>query len=434
MAAPASSFEAVKAPESNVQYPSYDGKPALQTEAEFLQRAREVAELLAVDVADRDLHNVIPYDQVALLKASGLVTALGPTKYGGGGQPFHVGLKIQREVSAGDGSIGQLLGYHYLWSYTAQIVGTPAQIDAEAKRYTEGALFHGGAVNPRDADLAITEADGGATLVFNGRKAFSTGSKVSDLTVLEGVLAGTETHVFAIADSHQAGIQYGDDWNNVLGMRGTQSGSITLTDVRVPWSAALGFTPAKAFTPLGAYNTTLLPAIQLVFANIYLGVAQGALAKAAAYTARATRPWPHTGAAHAHTQAKATDEFYIQDVYGALQARVWGLEAQLDAVGELLRAVLDRPVGERGGVTGAERGLLAVRVAAGKVQAIDVALDVTSRIYEVMGARSIAHKAGFDHFWRNVRTHSLHDPVAHKRAEVGRFVLSGELPPPTWYT
>lgn len=45
-----------------------------------------------------------------------------------------------------------------------------------------------------------------------------------------------------------------------------------------------------------------------------------------------------------------------------------------------------------------------------------------------MGARSIAHKAGFDHFWRNVRTHSLHDPVAHKRAEVGRFVLSGELP------
>lgn len=45
-----------------------------------------------------------------------------------------------------------------------------------------------------------------------------------------------------------------------------------------------------------------------------------------------------------------------------------------------------------------------------------------------MGARSIAHKAGFDHFWRNARTHSLHDPVAHKRAEVGRYVLLGEQP------
>ena len=29
---------------------------------------------------------------------------------------------------------------------------------------------------------------------------------------------------------------------------------------------------------------------------------------------------------------------------------------------------------------------------------------------------------------RNVRTHSLHDPAAHKRAEVGRYALLGELP------
>ena len=29
--------------------------------------------------------------------------------------------------------------------------------------------------------------------MFNGRKSFSTGSKVSDVTVLEGVLEGTNT-------------------------------------------------------------------------------------------------------------------------------------------------------------------------------------------------------------------------------------------------
>lgn len=280
----------------------------------------------------------------------------------------------------------------FVAGYAAQIVGTPEQIDFEAKRYTEGKLFYGGAVNPRDADLSVSEVDNGETLAFTGRKFFSTGSKVSDLTVLEGVLEGTETHVFAIADSHQEGIQYGDDWNNVLGMRGTQSGmfvpmphftvltpmvflgSIRITNVRVPWSGALGFV-SKQFTPLGAYNTTLLPAIQLVFANIYLGIAQGALAKAAAYTAKNTRAWPFAGAAN--QQAKATDEFYIQDIYGTLQAKVWGLEAQLDSVGELLRAVLDRK--DRESLTADERGRLAVRVAAGKVQAIDVALDVTAR-------------------------------------------------------
>lgn len=78
--------------------------------------------------------------------------------------------------------------YHYLWSYTAQVVGTPEQIERDNKRYTEGNFLIGGAVNPRDSDLTVTEAANGTDIVFNGRKAFSTGSKVSDLTVLEGVL------------------------------------------------------------------------------------------------------------------------------------------------------------------------------------------------------------------------------------------------------
>ena len=56
------------------------------------------------------------------------------------------------------------------------------------------------------------------------------------------------------------------------------------------------------------------------------------------------------------------------------------------------------------------------------------------RIFEVTGARSTATAEGLDRFWRNVRTHTLHDPVAYKRREVGRWVLEGELPEPTWYS
>jgi alkylation response protein AidB-like acyl-CoA dehydrogenase len=264
------------------------------------------------------------------------------------------------------------LGYHYLGSYTTQVVGTAKQIDIEAKRYTERKLVYGGAVNPRDADLTVSESKDGKSLVFSGRKAFSTGSKISDLTILEGVLEGTQTHVFAVADSHQDGIRYGDDWNNVLGMRGTQSGSVVIDSVTVPWSAALGFVN-KEFQPLGAYNTTLLPAIQNVFNNIYLGIAQGALSKAISYTNSKTRAWPFAG----DVKLKATDEFYIQDIYGDLQAKVWSIEAQVDAAGEQIRHLLDRP--DRTTLTAEERGEAAVRVAAAKVRAIDVSLEVTSR-------------------------------------------------------
>ena len=75
-----------------------------------------------------------------------------------------------------------------LSSWTALVVGTEEQIEAEQRRYISKKLFYGGAVNPRDSDLAITESEDGKSLIFNGKKAFSTGSKISDLTVLEGVL------------------------------------------------------------------------------------------------------------------------------------------------------------------------------------------------------------------------------------------------------
>lgn len=425
---PPSSFSSLKTDtksSSSLTYPTFDSRPAGY--AAFVERAREVSTLLGLDVAERDAKHEVPYKQVQLLKDAGLVTALGPKKYGGGGLTFEQGYQIQRIVSEGDGSIGQLLAYSYLWSYTANVVGTPEQIDQEAKRYTEGNFLFGGAVNPRDSDLAITESEDGKTLIFNGRKAFSTGSKVSDVTVLEGVIVGTETHVFGIVDSRQAGIKYGDDWNGVLGMRGTQSGSITITDVTVPWTSALGFNKNKEFVPLGAFNTLLLPGIQLTFSNFYLGIAQGALKKAAKYTAKNTRAWPFSG----DVKAKGTDEFYVQEIYGVLQSKLWALEAQIDVAGTKLGALISR---EDRTVTADERGEVSVRIAATKVTATEIALEVTSTIYEVLGARSIGASAGFDHFWRNVRTHTLHDPVAHKKAEVGRYVLLGEHPAPTWYT
>jgi alkylation response protein AidB-like acyl-CoA dehydrogenase len=73
-------------------------------------------------------------------------------------------------------------------------------------------------------------------------------------------------------------------------------------------------------------------------------------------------------------------------------------------------------------------------IAAAKQVAIDVGLEIGTRVYDVTGARATSNKVGLDIFWRNIRTHSLHDPVAHKRAEVCRYALLGELPEPTWYT
>ncbi|MGA5361478.1 acyl-CoA dehydrogenase family protein [Streptomyces purpurascens] len=385
----------------------------------WLARAAEVAAVLAADAAARDKAAATPYAEVQLLKDSGLVTLLGPVEHGGAGQDWPTAYRVVREVAKADGSIGQLLGYHYLWNWAARLVATREQwehVEAEAAR---NQWFFGGAVNPRDEDVVVR--DEGDTLTFTGRKSFSTGSKVSDVTVLEGVLEGTDDHVFAIVPSDSEGLTFHDDWDNI-GQRLTESGGVTLETVRVPWSAAAGYVD-KQFRPR-IYNTLNVPTIQLVFVNFYLGIATGALETAATYTRTKARAWLHGG--HEH----AVDEPYVIDTYGDLTAKLWAAEALADAVAAEGQKLHDDP----DAVTEQARGEFEVRVAAVKARATDVALEVTNRIFEVTGARATASAEGLDRFWRNVRTHTLHDPVAYKRREIGRHVLTGELPQPTWYS
>ncbi|WP_182379673.1 acyl-CoA dehydrogenase family protein [Nocardioides sp. WS12] len=391
----------------------------------WLDRARQVATTLAADAVERDRALAIPTAEVQLLKDSGLVTLLGPVEHGGGGQDWTTALRVIRAVSAGDGSIGQLIGYHYLWFWAVRLVGTPEQIAAVEEQATKEAWFFGGAVNPRDADLTIADEDG--ELVFRGEKSFSTGGRVSDVTVLEGVLEGTDKHIFAIVPTAQPAIRFKGDWD-ALGQRLTESGGVVIDGVRVPWAAAAGYVETEQgweFQPR-VYNTLNVPLIQIIFANIYVGIAEGALATAATYTRERTRPWPFTP----DLKDSASEEFYILEAYGDLRSKLWAAEALVERAATLIEAIN----AHADTVTEEERGEAEVVIAAAKQVAIDTGLEIGTRVYDVTGARATASSVGLDIFWRNIRTHSLHDPVAHKRAEVGRYALLGELPAPSWYT
>jgi alkylation response protein AidB-like acyl-CoA dehydrogenase len=131
-----------------------------------------------------------------------------------------------------------LLGYHLLWSTTVNVVGTPDQAEKWHEKIITNNYFVGGAVNPRNSDLKITSD--GEEIIFNGSKFFNTGGVVSDLTVLEGVLDGTQDHIFALVASQQPGIQFAYDWDNV-GLRLTESGGVKIENVRAPWADALGW-------------------------------------------------------------------------------------------------------------------------------------------------------------------------------------------------
>lgn len=224
-------------------------------------------------------------------EADGYVPTLPPSSL----LPFPISLRHKTHTLS---SIGMLLGYHLLWSTTASVVGTPSQAQRLSSHITRHNHFIGGAVNPRDSDLTITPSADNTHLVFNGFKHFNTGGVISDLTVLEGVLQGTTQHIFAFARTDQPGIQFGHDWKNI-GLRLTESGSVRISDVQVPWSEALGWDEGRKQPDertLGIpFATLLLPSIQLVFSNFYLGIALGAVGFAGRYTVKGTRAWPFGG-------------------------------------------------------------------------------------------------------------------------------------------
>lgn len=86
-------------------YQEYESKwsDLPQDEPAWLERARDVAQVLAKDAGSRERENKAPTAEVTLLKHSGLTKILGPKKYGGGEQSWSTGYKVIREVAKGDG-------------------------------------------------------------------------------------------------------------------------------------------------------------------------------------------------------------------------------------------------------------------------------------------------------------------------------------------
>jgi alkylation response protein AidB-like acyl-CoA dehydrogenase len=387
--------------------------------AEWVARAREVAATLAADAPERDRANAEPVSEAKLLKSAGLPALLIPAALGGAGQTWRTALAVVREIAKADASIAQLLGYHYVNSSNLWFVGGEEIVERLGRGTAQHQWLWGDAVNPVEPDLTLTPVpEGGYRL--DGKKTFATGSSVGDWIAVAGQTTDTAEHLLFAVSAAAPGIAFGGDWDN-LGQRLSASGSVTFTGTPVAAENIIGPLGVGHVTPLASVIT---PAIQAVFGHLYLGIAEGALETARDYTLTTSRPWVLGG------HATVTDEPYVLAAYGDHVARLAAVGALAGKIAEDLSGA----VAKGHALTWEERGQLAVEVAKLKVVATDTALDITTKIFEVTGARSTASKHGFDRFWRNVRTHTLHDPVAYKRREVGDHYLTGRTPDFTLYT
>lgn len=245
--------------------------------AHWIERAKTVATELAMLGADPD--DAGPRAAVDLLRRTGLVTLLGPVEHGGAGQGWATAHRVVRLVSAADGAIGRALAYHYVWVWLAPFIGTEEKIQHIGEVAARAQWFFGGAAHVREATLDVT--DDGDMMIFDGLISPAVGSGVSDITILEGFLPGSDVPISALAMSSEDGLtclRDDRDW-------AADSGTITSVRTAIPWTGALGHVH-KRFQPR-PYNDFIHPTLQLVLADVLLGIARGALT---ACVARALPP------------------------------------------------------------------------------------------------------------------------------------------------
>jgi alkylation response protein AidB-like acyl-CoA dehydrogenase len=380
--------------------------------------ARTVAEELAVDVLERERAGAVPRAESALLKRAGLTTLLDPAELGGGGGHWSSALIAVREIARVDAGIAQLLGYHYANSANVAFVASGEVRAGWYRRSIENSWLWGDSVNPVDPSLTLTpEGDG---YVLSGTKRFSTGSSVGDVILVNAVVSSGPDEgrfAFLVLEAGHPGVEVQDDWD-FLGQRLSASNTVRFADVRVGPEHLLGFGTDEWFQAL------LTPAVQLMFGNLYLGIAQGALDQARGLTNARPNAWFLSDA------ERYRDDPFVQRLYGELVSGVAAVEALADRVNEEYDAVVARGTD----VDEQARGDIAIRVAQLKVVSSDAATDVAHRVFEATGSSSTASKVGLDAHWRNVRTHSLHDPIDYKKLEVGADFLLGIRQPLSLYT
>ena len=379
--------------------------------------AQQVADRLYATLLERDRANQHPFEEIDWLRQSGLLKLAVPKSLGGGGANLVQALEIGRIISAADGSLGQLITYHYsngVWSY---ILGNREQWEFIARGVAEKGWFQSSISNPRDPRLQL-EWDG-SDLYVTGRRTFATGAAVSQVMTI-AVWVGDELVQYQVT-ADQPGITFNDDWDN-LGQRLTASGTLEFNRLRLQEKDRLTGLEEKPHSAL-LRNALRNQFSQLIFVHFYLGIAEGALKQAAAYFRDTVRPWPESGV-----------ESALQDPYHRLKAGELSSDLAAGiALAEKTAHAFQDAFHAGDDLSETQWGELALLTDQAKVIANNVALKISNEIYELTGGRSTSNQYGLDVFWRNVRTHTLHDPVAYRTREVGDYVLSGKLPTPRVY-
>ncbi|GKT16730.1 SfnB family sulfur acquisition oxidoreductase [Acidovorax sp. SUPP2522] len=385
----------------------------IATDTEALAAAQRYAARIAPGAAQRDRERLLPWDALDDFVATGLWAITVPREYGGPGVSAGTLAEVTALVSAADGSIGQIPQNHFYALEVLRVGGTDAQ-----KRFFYGRVLAGDRFGNALAEIGHQDFQRRTRLVpdgdgfrVQGRKFYCTGALYAHWipTLVVAREDGRDVTYLAFVPRTDEGVRVTDDWDG-FGQRVTGSGSVQFDDVRVEAEWVVPF--------LASFErpTTIGPLAQILHAAIDLGLARGGLAATLPFVREHARPW-----IDARVERAADDPLLIQQV-GDTAVRLRAAEALVRRAGRFVDAAQADPTEQR--VAEAS-----IAVAEARALTTTASLDAGTRLFELGGTSATTGQKGLDRFWRNARTHTLHDPVRWKYHAIGNFHLNGRIPP-----
>ncbi|CAL9283680.1 acyl-CoA dehydrogenase family protein [Streptomyces olindensis] len=383
--------------------------------AHWLRVAHEAADDLATDAVAREQAGKAPFDEVSRLREAGLLTLLIPAGSGGGGADWATAYAVVREIGAADGAIGQLLGCHYFASWSAGFFAEPAVAARVEQRSAAEQWCWGAGFAPREPPLTLARKAGGH--VLDGRQSYTTGVLVADRLAVRAVRADTGEPLAVVVDPARPGVRI-DDAADPFGQRLAAGASVEFDAVPVTPDDVLGPLPVDEdmLSPLAALAA---PVGRLVSVQLLLGMAEGVLAEAREYSRTGHAPW------HPAWPVGTPHDPQVLTAYGELTVLTRSAAALADQALDAVRGGLAR--GED--LAHDAYAEISVLVAMAEAAASRAAQECTTRALDIVGTRCVSARLGFDRFWRNARTHTLYEPVAHRLREIGDYHLNGAHPP-----
>ena len=382
----------------------------IASDAEAIAVAERLAQDFAPGASRRDHDRALPWDELDAFSASGLWGITVPREHGGAGVSAVTLARVIAIIGAADGSLAQIPQNHFYALEVLRSGGSPGQrarFDALAlagQRFGN-ALAEIGARDFRRR-TRLSARDG--RLFVTGRKFYCTGAIFADW-IPTLVVDDEDRQQIVFIPREAEGVQITDDWDG-FGQRTTGSGSVAFDRVAVQPEWVVPFQASfERPTPIG-------PLAQIMHAAIDLGIGRGAFAATLPFVRDRARPW-----VDAHVDRAADDPLLVAGL-GDVAVRLRAAEALLDRAGH----AVDEAIADPTEFTVAQASLA---VAAARALTTTAGLLAASKLFELTGTSATLAEDNLDRHWRNVRTHSLHDPVRWKYHAVGNHSLNGINPP-----